>query len=119
MKTTKNVLKFIENVFKKMQTLIGSLNFCCRAIVIGRPFIRHLIDSVCGLTKPYHHIRIKKDICLDLILWLKFLKQFNSILGFHDKFWVSNEDFQLFSDSAGGENLAFGLYFQGHWCHAK
>ena len=113
------VLSNKKTTLKKMQSLIGSLNFCCRAIVIGRPFIRRLIDSICGLTKPFHHIRIKKDIRLDLIMWLKFLKQFNGISVFHDRFWVSNEDFQLFSDSAGGENLAFGLYFQGHWCHAK
>ena len=36
---------------------------------------------------------------------------------FHDRYWVSNEDVQLFSDSAAGPNLGFGIYFQGKWSH--
>ena len=39
-----------------MQSLLGSLNFMCRAIVPGRPFCRRLINATRGITKPYHHI---------------------------------------------------------------
>ncbi|XP_060583687.1 uncharacterized protein LOC132739884 isoform X1 [Ruditapes philippinarum] len=122
LEVTKKIQECLSNkktTLKKMQSLIGSLNFCCRAVIVGRPFIRRLINSICGLNKPHHHIRVKEDICLDLTMWLHFLKQFNGVSVFHDRFWVSNEDVQLFSDSAGGKNLGFGVYFQGHWCHAK
>jgi hypothetical protein len=108
-----------KTTLNKMQSLIGSLNFCCRAIIVGRPFIRRLINAIFGLTKKYHHIRIKKDIRLDLEMWLYFLKNFNGISVFHDRFWITNEDVQLYSDSAGGQDLGFGLYFKGHWCHDK
>lgn len=88
---------------KAMQSLIGVLNFACRAIVPSRPFCRRLINSICGLTKPYHHLRIKKGMRQDLHMWLSFSQNFNGISVFHDRFWVSNEDVQLFTDSAAGQ----------------
>ncbi len=48
------MLHMRKTTLREMQSLIGSLNFCCRAIVIGRPFCRRLIDAVCGLSKPHH-----------------------------------------------------------------
>ena len=113
---TRVVLSTSKTTLRKMQSLIGSLNFCCRAIIIGRPFTRRLINSICGISQPFHHIRIKKDIRLDLDMWQVFLKNFNGISVFHDRFWVTNEDVQLFSDSAGGQGLGFGAYYKGHWC---
>ncbi|MEW8547291.1 MAG: reverse transcriptase domain-containing protein [Candidatus Thiodiazotropha sp.] len=100
---------------KKMQSLIGSLNFCCRAIIPGRPFCRRLINSICGLTKPHHHLRVNKSIRADLKMWLQFFKSHNGISAFHDRFWVSNEDVELFTDSAAGSDLGFGIYFRGRW----
>ena len=102
---------------KQMQSLIGSLNFCCRAIVPGRPFCRRLINATCGLTQPFHHLRITKPIRLDLQMWLHFFRNHNGVSAFHDRYWVTNEDVQLFSDSAAGPNLGFGIYFQGKWSH--
>lgn len=102
---------------KEMQSLIGSLNFCCRAIVVGRPFCRRLINSTCGVIQPYHHIRINKEIKLDLNMWLQFFKSCNGISVFHDRFWVSNDDVQFYTDSAG--SIGFGIWFRGHWCNAQ
>ena len=81
---------------KQMQSLIGSLNFCCRAIVPGRPFCRRLINATCGLTQPFHHLRITKPIRLDLQMWLHFFRNHNGVSAFHDRYWVTNEDVQLF-----------------------
>lgn len=102
----------------KMQSLIGSLNFCCRAIVPGRPFCRRLINSICGLTQPHHHLRVNKSIRADLEMWLQFFRAHNGISAFHDRFWVSNEDVEFFTDSAAGPDLGFGIYFQGSWAYA-
>ena len=38
---------------------------------------------------------------------------------FHDRFWVSNEDVQLYTDSAAGTGLGFGVYFHGKWAFDK
>lgn len=115
----KCVLSQKKSTLKAIQSLIGSLNFCCRAIIIGRPFSRRLINSICGLVKPYHHIRIKKDIRMDLHMWLLILQNHNGISVFHDRHWISNEDVCLFSDSAGGEGLGFGIFYRGRWCQEK
>ncbi|XP_052220819.1 uncharacterized protein LOC127837617 isoform X1 [Dreissena polymorpha] len=101
---------------KEIQSLIGSLNFCCRAIPLGRPFCRRLIDKTCGLTKPHHHCRLTKEIRKDLMMWLQFFKYHNGISVFHDRFWISNEESQLYSDSAGAIGLGFGAFFHGRWC---
>ena len=52
------VLSREKTTLKDMQSLIGSLNFCCRAIPMGRPFCRRLINTTCGLSKPFHNIRV-------------------------------------------------------------
>ena len=57
---------------KNMQSLIGSLNFACQAVKPGRPFCRRLINSICGLTKPFHHLRITACVRKDLLMWLQF-----------------------------------------------
>lgn len=113
------ILSKKRSTLKEMQSLIGSLNFCCRAIVAGRPFCRRLINSICGLTKPFHHLRVTAAMKLDLHLWLWFFEHHNGISVFHDRFWLSNADANLFTDSAGGQDLGFGIFFQGHWCCAK
>ena len=108
-----------KSTLKEMQSLIGSLNFCCRAIAAGRPFCRCLINAICGLTKPFHHLHITEAMKLDLRLWLWFFRHHNGISVFHDRFWLSNDDANFYTDSAGGEDLGFGIFFQGHWCSAR
>ena len=100
-----------------MQSLLGSLNFMCWAIVPGRPFCRRLINATRGITKPYHHIRISKAMRLDLQTWLTFFKSFNGVSVFHDRFWLSNADLCLFTDSSASYGKGFGAYFQGKWTY--
>ena len=79
---------------KQMQSLIGSLNFACRAIIPGRPFCRRLINSTCGLSKPHHHLSISAGMRKDLKLGFGFSKtstesQFFTI-GFGHPMRISN-----------------------------
>lgn len=113
-----DILSKEKVTLRTMQSLIGVLNFACRAIVPGRPFCRRLINSICGLTRPFHHLRISKGMKQDLQLWLTFFQDFNGISVFHDRYWLSNEDAQLFTDSAAGVGLGFGAYFNGKWTYA-
>lgn len=100
---------------KVMQQLIGVLNFATRVIVPGRPFLRRLINATRGLSKPFHHTRVTQDMLKDLDMWLLFFRNFNGVSVFHDRFWVNNEDVQLFTDSAAGKGLGFGALFQCKW----
>lgn len=115
----KEVLAKEKVTLKIMQSLIGVLNFACRAVVPGRPFCRRLVDSICGLSKPHHHVRLRKSVRADLCMWLEFFSDFNGISVFHDRFWTSNCDAQLFTDSAAGIGLGFGAYFAGKWAYAS
>lgn len=101
---------------RSMQSLIGVLNFACRAIIPGRPFCRRLINSICGLSKPHYHLRVTKNIKKDLKMWLYFFKNFNGVSVFHDRYWISNAEAELYSDSAASSG--FGVYFAGRWSNA-
>ena len=57
----------------QLQKLCGLLNFLCRAIVPGRAFTRRLYAHTSGALKPYHHIKITKEMKADLRMWLQFL----------------------------------------------
>ena len=100
---------------RAMQSLIGSLNFLCRAIPPGRAFLRRLVDSTAGLPSRAKHfkIRITKEIRLDLQVWQEFLQHFNGTAIFLEAEWMSSSTLSLFTDAAGSQG--FGMYFQGQW----
>jgi len=108
-----------KTTLKELQSLIASLNFCCRAIIIGRPFFRRLINKTCGLTKPYHLVRVTQGIRLALLMWFKFFKEHNGVSVFHEQQWTTNAGLQLYSDSAGRHGLGFGVVFQNQWAQAR
>lgn len=87
---------------RDLQSLIGILNFACQVIVPGRAFCRRLIDATCNLRRPHHRTRITKAMKEDLNIWLLFLSNYNGTTVILDKFWSSNSDLELFTDSAGG-----------------
>ena len=39
---------------QKLQSLIGKLNFACKAIAPNRAFCRRLINITCKITSPFH-----------------------------------------------------------------
>ena len=53
----------------------------------------------------------------DLTTWLSFLDQYNGVTAMPEQYWVTNDALELFTDSAGGEDMGFGIYFKGHWAH--
>ena len=103
-------LTYKNCTLRQMQSLIGSLNFACRAILPGRPFCRRLINATCDLTQPHHYLPITRGIRKDLELWLQCLREFNRVSVFQDRLWIASEDIQLFMDSAGSSNLGFDAY---------
>jgi hypothetical protein len=48
----------------------------------------------------------------DLKVWISFLAQYIGAIVMLDSLWTSNETIDLFTDSAGGENMGFGIYFR-------
>ena len=96
---------------RQLQSLIGKLNFACRAIVPGRAFCRRLIDATMGIKHPLHRIRVTKGMVDDLSVWQEFLENHNGIT-----MMVRDLDepyLELFTDASG--SIGFGAYFKGHW----
>ncbi|XP_048254567.1 uncharacterized protein LOC125381567 [Haliotis rufescens] len=63
---------------RALQSLIGKLNFMCRAIPMARAFSRRLIDLLSKGKQPFHHIRITSWVKEDLQMWLTFLTAISS-----------------------------------------
>lgn len=99
----------------EIQSLTGLLNFCIRAIPAGRAFVRRLYDATTGLSKPYHKRRVSLEMKQDIQMWLVFLESFNGINSYKQVDWANDFQLELFTDSAGSENLGCGAIFGTHW----
>jgi len=113
----RNILAKNKTTVKNIQSLIGLLNFLCRAIPMGRPFIRRLIDAISGYKKQHFKLRLTRAIKQDLLTWQTFLSTHNGVSLFQQQFWEDNQQLHLFTDSAGGEGRGFGAYFSGRWAY--
>ena len=58
---------------KELQRLCGFLNFLCKAIYPGRAFTRRIYAHGSQLTKPHHHLKVDRELRLDLQVWETFL----------------------------------------------
>ena len=83
---------------------------CCRAWL---RFSRRLIDLTKGIQKPHHHIRLSKGAKLDILLWLRFLDEFNGKSFFFSDVWETSDTLHLYTNAAG--SIGFGAVFGCHW----
>ncbi|XP_033761537.1 uncharacterized protein LOC117343303 [Pecten maximus] len=109
------ILSLKKITLEKLQSLIGSLHFACRVVRPGRAFCRRLIDATRGIKQPKHKIRVTCNMRADLHSWLDFLDGYNGVTVMPDRLWTTNETLELFTDSAGGKDKGFGIYFNKSW----
>lgn len=100
---------------KRLQSMVGLLNFICKAIPAGRAFNRRFYDVMSTAKKPHHYIRVKPGLLEDAKVWIYFLNDFNGTCSFNDMYWEDNESLEFFSDASGNSKLGCGCYFQGRW----
>jgi hypothetical protein len=103
---------------KELQSLIGSLNFACKVIPPGRPFLQRMIQLTRNISLPHHHIKLSKGFFKDLGMWEEFIQDWNGASFFISSTWVTSDTLSLFTDASG--SLGFGgifgaHWFQGHW----
>ena len=84
-------------------------------VVPGRAFLRRMIDLTKGVNKPHHHIRLSRGAKLDIMLWLRFLDDFNGRSFFLSDVWETSQSLQLYTDAAG--SIGFGAVFDCHLFH--
>ena len=102
---------------KTLQKLAGFLNFLGKSIVPGRAFTRRLYAHMPGELKPHHHLKITKEIKLDLEMWENFL-QHPSV--FSRKFIdldasKTSREIDFYTDASANSQLGCGGYNQNSW----
>ena len=104
----------------KLQQLTGFLNFLCRCVEPGRPFLRRMYSL--GANErllPHHHIRITAECRLDMQIWKKFLSDpLMSSRPFLDCFEQSAKDIDMNSDASGSITKGCGAYCGVEWTYS-
>ena len=102
---------------KDLESIIGLMAFCAKAIPSARAFIRRFYDLIASVKskKPYYLVRINNEVKSDVLVWLQFLKNFNGECFIPDECWLTNRTLDLYTDSSGNSQLGCGAYFNGHW----
>ena len=98
---------------RKLQSLIGLLNFACCVVVPGRAFLRRLINLTKGVSKPHFRIRLNKQSRLDLEAWSEFINNFNGKSIFIDEVWQNSDKLNMYTDAAG--SLGYGAVLGKNW----
>lgn len=108
-------------ILRDLESVIGLMAFCSKAIPSSRAFLRRFYDLLASVKnkKPFYYVRVNNEVKEDVKLWLKFLKSFNGTVIIPEQFWLSNEAIELFTDSSGNPLLGCGTYFAGHWAQFK
>ena len=101
----------------ELQSLIGTLQFACKAVVPGRTFLQRMINLTRGVPSRFHHIRLNKEFFKDLTMWKAFLAGWNGRSFFLDTTVTPAPDLELYTDASG--SVGFGGYFRGRWFQGR
>lgn len=99
---------------RQLQSLIGKLHFICNVCRPGRTFLGCMIDVLCKVHHPIHHLRLNRAFHMDLSWWRIFLPSWNGCSFFFDDEWISSTHLELYTD---GCESGFEAYFSGHWLY--
>ena len=120
---------------KSIQKLTGLLNFICRAVPCGRPFLCRLYNLQAKAysphtnashpkPKPHHKVRLDKGSRQDPLTWKQFLSDPAFQIHREVKFLqllAGNQGPQIFADATGSALLGFGCVYpeKGLWAHGR
>lgn len=100
---------------KDLQSLVGSLIICSKAVRSARAFNRRFYDLTVKAKKPHHFIKLNSEVKEDMKVWLSFLESFNGKAYFPESEWSDNETLELYTDSAGSETMGGSGFFSKEW----
>ena len=121
---------------KDIQKITDTLNFFCRVIPCGHPFLRRLYDLQSKVISAEHggksgikpnpqfKVCLNEGVCRDLAMWLKFLNSREFYM--HRRvpflhFMGAEGSLLLFANANGNLQLGFGCYFpqEGEWSYGR
>ena len=115
---------------RHLKQLTGTLNFLCRAIYVGRAFLRRMYDimkvtdaKTGWLLKHYHHLRVNSELKKDCAMWLEFLANPAEVvlcrpfLDLHA--FETSQTLKFYTDSSANGELGFGCVFNDRWIFGR
>ena len=89
---------------RELQSLVGKMSFCATVLPGARPFCRHLITAVNGVSRHSHHIHITGQMRADLRFWVRYFDVWNGRQQWHGRpdDVVIATDASTVGDGAGG-----------------
>ncbi len=96
---------------RSLQSLAGRLNWATQCIYGGRFHLRHILDVIAKLKKPWHHTRVTRELHADIDWWLAFMSIFNGSMDMVETRPATPVYIDSSSHAAGG-------YFSGDWIYA-
>ena len=97
---------------KEVERLTGLLQFACKVVRPGRPFLHRLYVLQEIGSHPRHLVRLNKPARADIIWWHLFVERWNGISLLWDLGLVKN-DLKVYSDASGSWGCA--AFQHPHW----
>jgi len=93
-----------------LENLLGFLNHCSEVVPVGRPFLRHLFNTLAKANainprNPYRYARISKHSKRDVLWWLIFLRHWSCI----SIIQVKRPFHEIWTDASGTKGIG-GIY---------
>ena len=95
-----------STTLRELQSLIGTLQFACRAIAPGRPFLQRIIHLTRGTQLLHWHIKLNAGFRKDIKMLVDFLEHWNGVSSFLDSQVSNPHDLQLFTDAPMTSNFS-------------
>ncbi|XP_053392697.1 uncharacterized protein LOC128555162 isoform X1 [Mercenaria mercenaria] len=94
-------------------SLIGLLNFACSVVKPGRAFLRRLINLSIGVKKLHFKVKLRPSARADMLMWLKFLNDFNGVSMFINDKLLTSDNLFLYTDASGAKG--YGAVYKSNW----
>ena len=91
----------------ELPSLIGTLQFTCKVVLLVRTFLQHAIDLFKGAMRRFYYIGLNKKFFRDLDMWKVFLSKWNGRSLSLESTSAPPLDLELYTDAVG-----FGGYFR-------
>ena len=102
---------------QELQSLIGLLNFPCKVVPPGRPFLQRMIQLTRGVKQPHHHIKLNAGFREDVKMWQNFMNNWNGRNLFLNTVWEDSNTLKLHTDAA--TSVGYGGIFETSWFQGK
>ena len=97
------------------QLLLGHLNFACKVVVLGRTFLCRLYALTHKAQKPYHHLKMTKEVKAHLWTWFNFLSESNGRSFFLLDSVHTERSLKLYTDSS--KSIGYGAVLADNWLY--